>query len=401
MAQTTVVPSGTAPSDLTGTVSAPKGPAEGPSLNKLDVNSLNAAASAGGQWQTGNSKIFAGTATGKFELRRGADDFGASLVGNYAETFVSTAAVPATATMPATPATGEWKRSTENFQGKLRYERYLLPITSAFVGVTGTHDRFIALTFRFNVDPGVKVLMIENAATELWAEAGYDFQYDDNYTDSNGIEQAGAGGPVVDSSGNPFVISKSDTIHSSRLFVGLHEAFNKDVTLGLGVEYLQGFGGSGGSPPELVAIPTPYTAVDPVSISLKAARVNFNALFAANIGGGFSVGFGFMAKFNSQPLPGKVDWDTQGTIALIYALSLPSPKPAPPPCPTPPPAPPPPPPPPAATPASSSPSTAPAPTTPGYAAPAPAAPPIVPPPTPAPAATTPTSAPPPPSAPAH
>lgn len=346
---------------MAGTVAAPKGPTDGPSLSKIDVNSLNAAVSAGGQWQTGNSKIYAGTAQGKLDVRRGADDFGVSFIGNYAETFVpGTPAVPATMTTPEIPATaGQWKRSTENLQGRLRYERYFLPNMSGFLGVTGTHDRFIALTFRLNVDPGVKVLMLSNPATELWAEAGYDFQYDANFTDDDGIEQAGAGGAVVDAKGLPFLISKTDTIHSSRLFVGLHEAFNKDVTLGLGVEYLQGFGGTGGTPPA-VAPGSSVTSVDPVSISLKASRVNFNALFASNIGGGFSVGFGFTAKYNSQPLPGKVGLDTQGTIALIYALSVPSPTPPPSPCPAPPPPPPSVPPPPAG----SGSSTAPAPATP-------------------------------------
>lgn len=340
-AQTTEVPAGTSPSDLAGTVAAPKAPTEAPSLNKIEGHSLNAAASAGAQWETGNSKIYAATAQGKVDLRLGADDFGAFFIGNYAETYVpGTPAVAATSTAAALPATaGKWQRSTENFQGRLRYERYFLPLMSAFLAVTGTHDRFIALTVRLNVDPGLKVLLIENPATELWAEAGYDFQFDDNYTDANGIEQAGVGGPQLDSSGIPFLISQNDTIHSSRIFVGFHEAFNKAVTLGLGLEYLQGFGGTGGNPPP---IPPGFTAstIDPVSISLKAARVNFNALFAASVGGGFSVGFGFNAKYNGQPLPSKLSLDTQGTIALIYALSIPSPKPAASPCP---PAPPPPP----------------------------------------------------------
>jgi len=329
-AQTPAAPGGAPPADLASTVAGPKGPGDAPGANKLDVDFLHAAVSAGGQFQTGNSKIYAGTATGMFELRRGADDFGASLIGNYAETYV--------APTPPTTTTGEWKRSTENFQGKARYERYLLPNLSGFVQVTGTHDRFIAATFRLNVDPGARLLILTNPATQLWAEAGYDFQFDDNFTDSNGLEQAGAGGTVDNSSGIPYLIEKTDTMHSSRVFVGFHQAFSKDVQLGLGLEYLQGFGGTGSGPPPFPPGFTSATA-SPQSIVLTASRVNFDALFAANVGAGFSLGLGFTAKYNSQPLPGKGDLDTMGTVQLIYTLSSPAPTPPPPPpCAPPPPA---------------------------------------------------------------
>lgn len=323
---------GSPPQDLAAAVAGPKGPSDAPGLNKLDVNFLHAAVSAGGQLQTGNSKLFAATGTGSLELRRGADDFGVGLVGNYAESFVpGTPAAPmSTTTSAPTGTAGEWKRSTENVQGKVRYERYLVPVMSAFLQATGTHDRFLALTFRLNVDPGVKVLLIENPATALWAEAGYDFQFDDNNTDSNGIEQAGAGGAVVDSNGNPIQISRTDTIHSSRLFAGFHEAFNKEVQLGLGLEYLQGFGGSGTSPPPIPPGYTPAT-IDPQTIRVTGSRLNFNALFAANVGAGFSLGLGFTAKYNSEPLPTKGDLDTTTTVQLIYTLSSPPPKPPPPP----------------------------------------------------------------------
>jgi hypothetical protein len=91
---------------------------------------------------------------------------------------------------------------------------------------------------------------------------------------------------------------------------------------------LQGFGGSGGDAP---AIPSGYTAktVDPVSISLTASRLNFDALLAAHLGAGLSVGVGFSAKYNSAPLPGKQNVDSTGTVALIYAFGGPPPAPPP------------------------------------------------------------------------
>ena len=334
LAQTIVQPGGAPPADVAPTVAAPTGPADAPKPNDLTVlDSTSAAISAGGQFAAGNSRNFAGTGQGKFDMRRGNNAFGAALVGNYAEAFVVPPA--GAANTPATP--GAWQKSTENLQGKLRYDRFLSQNFSIFAQVTGTHDAFQAITFRLNADPGVKLLVINNDSTRLWGEAGYDFQLDLNYTDGNGIEQAGAGGPALDANNLPYVINKTDTIHSSRLFAGFHQAFNKEVQLNLGLEYLQGFGGSGGDAP---AIPSGYTAsmVDPVSISLTASRLNFDALLAAHLGAGLSVGVGFSAKYNSAPLPGKQNVDSTGTVALIYAFG--GPPPAPPPACEPPPAPP-------------------------------------------------------------
>jgi putative salt-induced outer membrane protein len=339
LAQTPPIGTGAPPTDLAATVTAPKGPGDGPKPYELSVDSTDAALSAGGQFATGNSRQFAATALGKFNIRRGANAFGASLLGNYAEAFV----VP-TSTVPGTPAEpGSWQRSTENLQGKLRYDRYLSRSTSLFVQVTGTHDAFQAITFRLNADPGVKYLFVNDESVRLWGEAGYDFQFDDNFTAADGIEQAGSSGPALDANGLPYVIARTDTIESSRLFAGFHYAFNKEVQLNLGLEYLQGFGGSGGGNP---AIPAGYTAatVDAVPISLTASRVNVDALLAAHVGAGLSIGVGFTAKYNSAPLPGKVDLDTSGTLALIYAFSSPAAKSATCPCPPDAPAPPPPPP---------------------------------------------------------
>jgi putative salt-induced outer membrane protein len=342
-AQSPPTGNGAPPPDLAAAIALPKGPGDAPKPNDLSsVDTTDATLSTGGQFATGNSRSFAATGSGKFNLRRGADAFDASLVGNYAEAFIVPAPV---ADMPA--GAGAWQRSTENLQGKLRYDRFLTRDLSLFAQVTGTHDAFQAITFRLNVDPGLKYLFLNEEKVRLWGEVGYDFQFDDNYTYGDGIEQAGVGGPALDGLGLDYVISKTDTIHSSRVFAGFHYAFNKEVQVNLGLEYLQGFGGSGGGTPPLPAAPwNRPTLIDPVPISLTASRLNLDALLAAHVAGGVSIGIGFTAKYNSSPIPGKTDLDTTGTLAIIYAFSSPTPKPAaPPPCLCPPSASPPPPPP--------------------------------------------------------
>jgi hypothetical protein len=330
-AQTAVVP----PPDIAQAVKAPAASAsEAPKPIAVNVDATDAAVSAGAQYAAGNSKLVAGTALGKFSLRRGENAVAASLVGNYSRAYL-VPPLPAGTPLGTPPAPGAWQTSTENLQAKLRYDRFFTSDFSGFVQVTGLHDAFLAITFRLNIDPGVKLLVMNEATTKLWGEAGYDFQFDDNYTNADGIQQAGAGGFAVDAQGFPYVISKTDTIHSTRLYAGFQHAFNKDVQLSLGLEYLQGLGGSGGSLP---LIPPGYTSknADPIEISLTASRLNFDWLLASHLFGGLSVGLGFNLKYNSAPLPGKENVDTAGTASLIYAFSG-AKKPEVPTCPCPPP----------------------------------------------------------------
>ena len=232
------------PADEAAVVAAPK-PVAAPPTTAPATDAMHAAISTGGQFQTGNSHLWAITGQGKYDIRRGNDAFAASVIGNYArsETF------PAAATVGTPPPPGIWADSTNNVQGKLRYDRYLTGDASLYMQVTGTHDAFQALTFRLNLDPGFKYLFVSLPATKFWGEIGYDFQYDLHYTNDLNLEQAGAGGLTVDSNGNPYLISQTDTIESSRLFAGFYHSFNKEVSLSTGLEWLQGFGGSGASPP--------------------------------------------------------------------------------------------------------------------------------------------------------
>ena len=331
-AQTSAVP----PADLKTVVTAPAVAGEAP-LAPLPppTDTTNAAISAGGQFATGNSRLVAASGLGNFDIRRGNNAFAATLGGNFSESYIT----PGPTVIPnATPggvptvlpaAAPGWKESTENLQAKLRYGRFFSPNFSAFLQITGGHDAFQAITFRLNVDPGVKLLLANHPDTKVWGELGYDFQFDDNYTDGNGIEQAGAGGPSLDPNGVNYLIQKNDTIHSGRAFAGFQHHFSKEVLLNLGLEYLQGFGGGGGGTPPT---PTGYTvfspstkaplatSVDPVNISLTGSRLNLDILLAAKLGAGLSFGVGFSAKYNSAPLAGKEQLDTASTLTLIYTF---------------------------------------------------------------------------------
>ncbi len=287
-------PTGAPPADAKAIVAAPTGPAEAPPDDPSKASdSTTATVSAGGQLATGNSQLLAGSATGAFEMRRGMNGFGAGIVGNYGQ--------------GGSPV----KLSTENLQGRLRYDRYLLRPLSAFLIGTGRYDRFQGLDFRLNVDPGIKYLLVTTPKTTLWGEAGYDFQYDIR-RDADRVVVDANGNPVLDGNGQVQLLDKTHADHSVRLFAGFKQAFNEEVTLATGLEYLQS-----------VVDSTRY-------------RINYDALLAANLGAGFSFGLGFSLRFDHDPLPGKADVDTVTTFNLIYAFSdAPSAAPANCPCPDP------------------------------------------------------------------
>jgi hypothetical protein len=316
---------GAPPPEAKALVSAPTAPGAAPDMTR-PIDGATATLSAGGQMATGNSQLVAGTVNGTFETRFHDNGVGASLLGNYGQ---------------GAPRGSNIVETAENLQARARYDRYVIEQASVFALVTGRHDKLQGLDFRLNLDPGFKYLFLTAATNTLWAEIGYDFQYDVRsdtaiaLVDANGVT-------VKDASGNPVrdpTLAKTQTDHSARLFVGYKHAFNKEVTLATGIEYLQSF----------------------LKDTNYDHRINFDALIAAKVGGGLSVGVGFSARYDYQPLPGKADTDTATTLSLIYAFSdLPAPAP-PNPCPAPQPAPEPTPPAPAS-PATPTPATPPAPT---------------------------------------
>ena len=90
-AQAASPPPGTPPPDQKALVAAPKPVADAPKAD-AGKDSTNATVSAGGQLATGNSRLLAMTANAKFDMRRGANAFGAAIIGNYGEGAASPSA---------------------------------------------------------------------------------------------------------------------------------------------------------------------------------------------------------------------------------------------------------------------------------------------------------------------
>lgn len=264
---------GKPPPEADKAVAGPGKAAEAPKIVAAPEG-MTASVSAGGLSSSGNSRLVAFTGSGGFDWRRGYNGVGASLVGNYGR---------------SAPPGGQMATTTENAQGRVRYDRYVIDDASVFLLATGRHDRFQGLAFRLNLDPGFKYLFVNRPATALWAEAGYDFQYDTRTSASRDVKD-----DMGDVIGR---LDKHETDHSARVFLGFRHEFNDKTALSNGIEYLQSF------------------------VHSKQYRFNYDVLFTAKVWGDLAVGAGFNARYDNQPLPTKEKLDTTSTLSLVYAYS--------------------------------------------------------------------------------
>ncbi len=278
-------PTGAPPPDLEALAAGPKGPTDAPTIAKPTNDSTSVTLSAGGLLTSGNSRTVALTLNGALDLRRGQNGVGVSVLGNYGES--------------APNPNADMVTSAQNVQGRLRYDRYFGDRMSVFLIGTARNDKFQGLALRLNVDPGFKFIAFKSPKSALWVEAGYDFQADLR-TEAGRLELDATGAPT----GVKLAATRTD--HSARLFVGFRRAFTQDITFSTGLEYLQSF------------ITT--------DLGDKNSRLNLNAVIAAKLFKGFSIGAGFNAAYDRLPIPGREQLDTTTTVSLIYGWSDVAPK---------------------------------------------------------------------------
>jgi putative salt-induced outer membrane protein len=224
---------------------------------------------AGGLMATGNSRSVAGTSSGQFRLRREANQFSTDLAANYARAAV--------------PGQG-METSVENYQGKVRYDRFLTERLAAFLSVSARRDRFQGLDLRLNVDPGLSYYLVDEANHQLWGELGYDLQLDLRRQEF--IDAAPPDEPVAD----------TETRHNGRVFTGYANGLNEAVTFKTGLEYIQGISDT------------------------ESFRLNWDASLQSKIGGNFSLATTFTLKYDSNPLPDVEKVDTMTAVNLVYRL---------------------------------------------------------------------------------
>jgi putative salt-induced outer membrane protein YdiY len=246
-----------------------------PEINEVSLN-------LGGLFAAGNSRSAAVTAGVKSKIKRGDHQFVGMAIGNYAR---SAAAVDSsTAGQPMTT-------TVENVQALLRYDWFFAKHWSVFLQTSGRHDRFEGLDLRYQLAPGVAYYFIEEEKALLWAEAGYDFQYDvraDTYIHNTD------GTPKLDADGKP--LEKTEAVHNARLFLGFAHKYFKGVELTASVEYLQDLADA------------------------NTFRFVFDAGVKAAIAKHFALATAVNVHYENNPLPGVVNTDVMGAVSLVYNL---------------------------------------------------------------------------------
>jgi len=222
----------------------------------------------GGLLATGNADSFAATGLAALRIRRAENEFSASAAANYSGTLADD---------------GPDATTVENYQGKVRYDRFLTESVALFLSVSARRDRFQGLDLRLNFDPGVAYYFIDNDAIGLWGELGYDYQYDVR-RDQNLRDAL------------PQIINKTASRNSGRLFAGYRHKINESVHFMTGLEFLLG---------------VPDT---------EYWRLNWDVGLTAAIAERFSIATTFSLKYDNQPLPGVKKTDTLTAVNLVYTF---------------------------------------------------------------------------------
>lgn len=236
-----------------------------------DKDTTELKVSAGGLFTTGNARAMSLTGSSKFKLRRDANQLSAALAGNYARS--------------AATRDDAMETTLENVQSRVRYDRFFTEVLAGFLAVSANRDRFQGLDLRLNVDPGVAFYVIDDKSHQLWTEVGYDLQYDIRRDEA--IEAAEAEGNEV---------SKTETRHNGRAFVGYDNSINEEVAFNTGAEYIQGLQ------------------------ETKNWRLTLDAGLTSNINDTFAVATTFTLKYDHNPLPGVEKTDAITAVSIVYTL---------------------------------------------------------------------------------
>jgi putative salt-induced outer membrane protein len=244
-----------------------------PTAESKDASTLKL--TLGGFLSAGNSRTIAFTSAADYFLRRSSSQFTALAAANYGGS--------------AAEAGDPYRTTVNNYQGRVRYDHFFVTGLAGFASVSARRDTFQGLDLRLNFDPGLAYYFIDEQGHRLWAEAGYDLQYDlrnQDYIDDRALEA-----PLAP------LIEDSEVRHNLRAFFGYDNQLTDSVKFSTGLEYLQNVQ------------------------EAKNARVNFDAALTAQLNDDFSVATTFSMKFDNNPLPGVEKTDLITALNLVYTMN--------------------------------------------------------------------------------
>lgn len=229
-------------------------------------NSQNWTASVGAVLNTGNTQSYSVSGGTNLTIVRGRNGFGFESSGNFGR------AVPAaTETMPNPD---DYLTNARNLLTRARYDFFITTQHAVFGSLVHRWDTFAGLDARIQAQVGYQYNFIREEKHRLWAEAGYDYTWDNWH---------GAMDRRVD-------------YHSARLYAGWDIHTNESVAFKTGLEAL-------------------FNVEDGADW-----RLNWENTLTAQLVGRLSVEVKFNLFYDHQPVTGKQETDTRTTLNLVLDM---------------------------------------------------------------------------------
>jgi putative salt-induced outer membrane protein len=241
------------------------------------TDATNLAVSAGGNAASGNSKALFVTAASDFRLRRSIHQFKAAASANYGGTAPDRAA--------------PIDYSINNYQGKVRYDVFVIKQLAGFFQISGRHDPNQGLDLRLNVDPGVAYYFIDEEKHQLSTELGYDLQYD--------VRSSAA----ISEAPEDVVIEKTETRHNARAAVTYDNKLSKTVTLNTFAEYLQAL--------------SPFEDEQSKHINF---RLNWGAGLTSSVADALAIATSISIAYDNNPVQPAYNTDVLTAVSLVYNM---------------------------------------------------------------------------------
>ena len=223
-----------------------------------------ATAEAGLVFTTGNGRTTTITAGAKASRKQKENKFSFEAAGTLARASNLAAKEGATAPFSATEIVRESSTSAQNYQVKLRYDRFLSEFNSLFVAALGGADVVAGKDFAGGGQLGYARLLYKTERHEVSAELGYDFSYED----------------YVDEAADPL------SIHSARGFVGYKGKLSETTSVDGSLEVLANVNEQS----------------DTVA-AFEDIRANLAGNVSAKLTKSMALSFGITAKFDNVPAP--------------------------------------------------------------------------------------------------
>jgi putative salt-induced outer membrane protein YdiY len=256
--------------------SAPPGPGttERPTLVAPELpQHITASISAGSTLNGGNTKSYAATLGGRFQLVHKPHQFTIEGLGTY---IASRNAADGNKIDP----------TAMNAVGRARYDIFLTKNDALFAALAPRTDRFAGIDFRLQTQAGYLRNLYKPADNHrLWIEAGYDGTYD------NLTPWLPPGTPKPEVKPD---IKKHEFIHSVRGFVGYTNMLTPLATINVGMELL-------------------YDLQDK-----KNTRVNSSAELTSSLTTRFKLSLLSRILYDHKPVPGKTKADYITTAQIVF-----------------------------------------------------------------------------------